>query len=55
LNPDDQGSHLVSLLAAPILVKYNKIGLIGWAALWPCWEPVCFGEYGKAKKPIPEI
>ncbi len=54
LNPMIKVVNLVSLLAAPILVKYSRIGFAGWAfvallafgLLWGIW---------KSKKPIPEL
>jgi K(+)-stimulated pyrophosphate-energized sodium pump len=54
LNPMIKVVNLVSLLAAPILVKYDKIGLIGWLFVAMLGTGLLWGIW-KSKKPIPEI
>ena len=54
LNPMIKVVNLVSVIIAPIVVQYNKLGLGGWlvvsllcaAMVWSIW---------KCKKPAPEV
>ncbi len=54
LNPMIKVVNLVSLLAAPILVKYGKLGWIGWLAVAMLGAGLIWGIW-KSKKPAPEI
>ena len=54
LNPMIKVVNLVSLLAAPILVKYSDLGLIGWLLVAMLATGLIWGIW-KSKKPVPEI
>ncbi len=54
LNPMIKVVNLVSLLAAPILVKYSNLGLIGWLVVALLAAGLIWGIW-KSKRPVPEI
>lgn len=54
LNPMIKVVNLVSLLAAPILVKYGNLGLIGWLVVAVLAAGLIWGIW-KSKRPVPEI
>jgi K(+)-stimulated pyrophosphate-energized sodium pump len=54
LNPMIKVVNLVSLLAAPILVKYSDLGPIGWLIVAMLGAGLIWGIW-KSKKPVPEI
>ncbi len=54
LNPMIKVVNLVSLLAAPILVKYGDLGPIGWLVVAMLGAGLIWGIW-KSKRPVPEI
>jgi K(+)-stimulated pyrophosphate-energized sodium pump len=54
LNPMIKVVNLVSLLAAPILVKYSKLGLAGWLIVAMLGAGLVWGVW-KSKKKVAEI
>jgi K(+)-stimulated pyrophosphate-energized sodium pump len=54
LNPMIKVVNLVSLLAAPILVKYGNLGMIGWGVVAMLGAGLVWGIW-KSKRPVPEI
>ncbi len=54
LNPMIKVVNMVSLLAAPIMVKYQKLGAIGWVVVGILAVALIWGVW-KSKKPAPEV
>jgi K(+)-stimulated pyrophosphate-energized sodium pump len=54
LNPMIKVVNLVSLLAAPILVKYSDLGLIGWLVVALLAAGLIWGIW-KSKRPVPAL
>jgi len=54
LNPMIKVVNLVSLLAAPILVKYSDLGPIGWLVVTMLAAGLVWGIW-KSKRPVPEL
>jgi K(+)-stimulated pyrophosphate-energized sodium pump len=54
LNPMIKVVNIVSLLAAPILVKYSHLGIYGWLTVGLLATGLIWGIW-KSKKPAAEI
>ncbi len=54
LNPMIKVVNLVSLLAAPILVKYSNLGLVGWLVVALLAAGLIWGIW-KSKRPVPAL
>ncbi|HZW04996.1 MAG TPA: sodium-translocating pyrophosphatase, partial [Anaerolineaceae bacterium] len=54
LNPMIKVVNLVSLLAAPIIVRYQELGITGWIIVVLLGAAVLWGIF-QSKKPIPEL
>ncbi len=54
LNPMIKVVNLVSLIAAPVIVQYQKLGWIGWGAVTLLAAGLVWGIW-KSKKPVPEV
>jgi K(+)-stimulated pyrophosphate-energized sodium pump len=54
LNPMIKVVNLVSLIAAPIIVKYENLGVVGWVVVAILAAAVIWG-IAQSKKPAPEV
>lgn len=54
LNPMIKVVNMVSLIAAPIIVKYSNLGVVGWIIVAVLLASVVWAIF-QSKKPIPEI
>ena len=54
LNPMIKVVNLVSLIAAPIIVQYQQLGVGGWIAVGILVVLLVWGIY-QSKKPAPEL
>jgi K(+)-stimulated pyrophosphate-energized sodium pump len=54
LNPMIKVVNLVSLIAAPIIVKYENLGVVGWIVVLVLAAAVIWG-IAQSKKPAPEV
>ena len=54
LNPMIKVVNLVSLIVAPIIVKYNNLGVVGWIVVLVLLAATIWAIL-QSKKPVPEV